>query len=303
MKAHGPIPYLAVVAAAALWGTLGVSYEILLRGGGDRMTLVLLRLATAAVGFLGYAAWRDPASLRAPRAALPTLGAIGVVSFGAFYVVLVYAFEWSSVPVATVLLYTAPAWVAAGEHLFLGLRLTRARVLAIGVALAGCALVAGLSPAAESVIRPKGLAAGVISAITYASYSVLGKRALRTVPPATVLAYGTTIGLLCVIPLKLAISGTAFPEPRVALGIILWPGLAVTIMAVALYTVGLGALRPSTANVIATLEPVVAIVLSALVLHQELAPMQLVGALLVIGGAVYLSLLPANRTKTAAPTV
>lgn len=83
--------------------------------------------------------------------------------------------------------------------------------------------------------------------------------------------------------------------------IALWPGLAVTVAPVALYTWGLRALRPSTAAILATLEPVVAIVLAAVVLDQRLHPAQLAGAALIIAAAVALSLHAATAREMETP--
>lgn len=296
--------YLAVVSAAALWGTLGVAYELILRTGEvEPLTLVSLRMLTAVIVLIGYVALQYPRLLVVPRAALPTLLAIGVVSFALFYVSLIYAFRWSSVPVATVLLYTAPAWVAAGERLFLGYRLNRASVIAVCCAVAGSALVADLLHAASGGFSLRGVAIGLFAAITYASYSILGKRALTMVPPVTVLVYGTAIGAACVIPVTLLVDGVSMPSAGVLAEIVLWPGIAVTVIPIALYTHGLRALRPSTANIIATLEPVVAIALSAAILDQRLGPAQIAGALLIIAGVLSLSLRPdGRRTRTKKPT-
>ena len=282
-----------MLAAACLWGTLGVAYAVILRGGGvDPITLVTLRLVCAALVLLGYAALREPAALRLARGDLPLLGAIGVVSFAVFYVALVYAFQWTSVPVATVLLYTAPAWVAIGEWLFLGYRLERTSLLAVACAVGGAALVSDIARAWRGTFSPSGVTLALVSALTYASYSVLGKRALRRLPPLTVLVYGVGIGAICLLAVKLAVTGPDLPAPRLTLEILAWPGFAVTVLPVALYTIGLRALRPSTASILATLEPVVAIVLSAVYLTQRLGPSQLAGALLVVGGAAYLALRP-----------
>ncbi|MBX6341034.1 MAG: EamA family transporter, partial [Thermomicrobiaceae bacterium] len=196
-------------------------------------------------------------------------------------------FRWSNVPVATVLLYTAPAWVTAGEVLFLGYPLTRKAATAVGLALLGSVLVSGVVGGASGPVSALGVAAGVLSAVAYGSYSVLGKHALHRVPALVVAAYGTAIGAALLLPAKLALSGPAVPSARAVAAIALWPGIGITVLPVALYTVGLRALRPSTASVLATLEPVVAIVLAALVLGQRLGVVQTLGAALILASVLY----------------
>jgi len=300
-RPRGLGPSLAVIAAASLWSTLGISYEVLLRDGGtDRMTMVTLRLGIAALVVLAYALLRRRDALRVPRAARASILGTGVISFGVFYIVLIYAYHWSSVPVATVLLYTAPAWVALGEHVFLGYRVTRTATLALGATLVGAVLVADILRGAGD-LTPKGVAAGLLSGVTYGSMSLFGKRAMESVPPLTVMVFGMGISALCLIPVKLIVSGTTLPEPSLLLKIALWPALAVTVVPVALYTWGLSMLRPSTASILATVEPVFAIVLAWLVLDQRLHPFQIAGAALVLGAAVYLSLNPSAGEHTKTP--
>lgn len=293
------IPYLAVIGAASLWSTLGIGYELILRRGSvDPITLVTLRLATAALLVLAYAVIRDPSALRVPRAALTTLIAYGVVSFAAFYIALVYAYRWAGVPVATVLLYTAPVWVVAGETLFLGYRLSRPALIAIGCALVGCVLVAGIIQDVGSV-TPRGIGIGLLAAICYGSYSLLGKRALQTVRPLSVVTYGVVIGAFCLVLVKLLVAGPSLPDPGTIGLIALWPGIGTTVIPVVLYTAALRTLRPSTASILATLEPVMAIALAAVFLSQRLDPWQLVGAVFVIAGAGYLALHPGAHDQGA----
>ena len=54
-----------------------------------------------------------------------------------------------------------------------------------------------------------------------------------------------------------------------------------------LYLQGIRGLGPSQAAVISTLEPLFTIVLAGLVLHERLAPVQWLGAMLVLGGVVF----------------
>ena len=64
-----------------------------------------------------------------------------------------------------------------------------------------------------------------------------------------------------------------------------------------LFLTGLSRVGPSTAAILSTLEPPVTVTLVFLTFHQGLGPVQLLGALAVLGAAVIVNL-PVARTAT-----
>ena len=294
---HGLRPYLLVLGAAACWGTIGVAYALILDGVAIHpVTLVTLRAAVA-FGLLlafGLVARRDLLRVRARD--LPFLALFGLITISVFYVALIYAFALTGVAVGTVLLYLAPAFVTGAAALFLGERITRRKALALGLCLLGAALVVEPWRGAGGASWG-GIALGVLSALTYGAQSLLGKPALRRHHPLTLLVYALGFGLLGLLPVQLAV-GSTLPGGRALLLIAAVAGVLITLLPLGLYTLALRELPSSTASIVATLEPAVAIALAAGVLGQFLRPPQLLGAALILGGVCALA---AGEGRTRPP--
>lgn len=280
--------YALVAGAATSWGAQSVVAKLLLGTGLSPAGLVSARTATAALLVALALAVADPRRLRVPPALLARLAVLGVVGmalsqFG-YYLALV------RIPVATALLvvYTAPLLVL-GASAALDRRWPRARELAAaGTALAGAALVVRIhDPAALRPDAP-GLAAAGLSAAGFAFYSLWAQRAVGGVAPWTTVTYSLASAALAWVPLA--------PPWRVLRGLgdaAVWAGFGVvvlfgTLVPFALYLAGLRRLSAAHASLTSTLEPVVAALTAYLVLGERLAPIQLVGGALVLGGIALL---------------
>ncbi len=284
--------YGLVLLAATLWGTLGIAYRLLL----DRYPLSPIGLATlrAALAFIilfAALALLRPRLLRVPRGEIGYLVVFGLVSVAVFYAVYAQAIAWTSVATAAVLLYTAPAWVAVLAWRLYGERLHARTLLALGATFVGSALVAGVANPSTLVGSGAGVLAGLASGLTYALYSIFGKRALARHDPRTVLVYVLGIGALFLAAFEWARGEARWPS----LGAVGWAGLALiavgpTLGALAAYTEGLRRLPASVASLLGTWEPAVAALLGYLVLGEALAPPQLAGAGLIVLGVVLLRL-------------
>jgi drug/metabolite transporter (DMT)-like permease len=285
-----------VLAAATCWGTIGTAFALILdRVATDGLTVVTLRAATAAMLLWSWLALADRGALRVAWRRLPALAGFGLVTVTIFYLALIYAFEETSVAVGTVLLYVAPAIVTLGAARFLGEALTRAKLAALGLTFGGCLLVVRAYEPTNLSGSALGIALALLSAATYASYSLLGKPLLARHRAATVLAYHLLFGTLGLAAVKLVVSPTSWPAPADALGIGLITGVVTTLAPITLYTLGLRGLPASEASILATWEPAVALLLSATVLEERLAIWQWSGAGAVLVGVVVL----ARRTRAS----
>lgn len=282
-------PYGLVLGAASCWGTIGTVYALILDGVAvSPVTVVFLRALSAFAFLLAALALGRRDLLRVRARDLPLLALVGIVCVGVFYPALIYAFALSGVAVATMLLYLAPAFVTVVSACAFGEPVGRRTALALGLCLVGAALV--VEPWRGAVLRANaaGIALGLLSAVAYGSYSLLGKIALRRHGSPTLLLYMLGFGALALLPAQL-VAGSAIPGGRALLLLCLVAGLIITLVPLGLYTTALRQLPGSTAAIIATVEPVVAIALAALVLRQFLRPAQLAGAALIVGGVIALA--------------
>ena len=284
------LPIAAVLGAAACWATQGVAYALILSGiQTDGLTVVTLRAVTATLVLWVWLALTDPGALRIPRAALPAFTLLGAIAVTIFYPALFYAYQWTSVSVATTLLYLSPTLVTLGAALFLGEPLTASKLIALVTTFLGSALVVQAYQPENVRGSATGIGLGLIAAAMFGTYSVLGKKLLARHPMATVLAAYLLLGTLLLLGVKLLVSPGTWPAPREAITIGLFTGVLTTLLPITLYTYGLSRLPASEASILLTFEPVVAFVLAAVVLGESLHAGQWLGAMAVLGGVVLLT--------------
>ncbi|MGH7483205.1 MAG: DMT family transporter [Longimicrobiales bacterium] len=260
-----------VLLAAALWATLGIFGKVLEARGLAAVELASARACIAALGAGIYLLARDRRALRIRALELPFFILYGVVGFALFQLAFFETLERTTVAIAVALLYTAPAFVVLLSWLTRQEPVARGRLLPLGLVLAGVFLVTGaawgVATGAASLPGPA-VALGLASGLTYALYTVLGKRATRHHAPATVLfrvfAVAAVALALFAPPWRIAADHTD------SLALLLLLGLLPTLAAYALYARALELLPASTAALLASVEPVIAALLGWAILGEGL---------------------------------
>jgi len=296
-----PAPALLVLIAATLWGTLGVSWELVAdRYGMDRITLVTIRAWTATFFLMAWMLARRRSLPPIGVRDLPRFAGLGLVTVTIFYPVLAYSYDWNGVSAGTVLLYTAPAMVAVGAALFLKEALHRRHLVGIALAFVGCLLVTGLVGGGDVAVSARGIAMGLASGALYGAYSLLAKPMMRVYAPDQVLALHFLFGAIGLTVIKLATDPTDWPSWQGVLATGGYNGIVTTLAPLTLYTLGLRRMPAAEASLLATWEPVVAVALAYLILGERLTVMQGLGALCIIGCVVLLTALGRSKRGTAA---
>ncbi|HEX8528699.1 MAG TPA: EamA family transporter [Cytophagales bacterium] len=283
---HPKRAYLFIVLAAFLWGIIGLFITRLYGLGFTPVQVVAVRALSASF-FLGtYALFQHRPALRIRPADSKYFVGTGVLSFALFNWCLFSAIRQTTLSVATVLLYTAPAFVTLLSWLFFGEALTRRKAGALAATVTGCALVVGLLPGTGAVVSPEGLALGVGAGFFYALYTLFAKQALQRYPALTVTFYTFLFAALAVAPLgTLPAAVPLLRQPQAWLSVF-GLGFLSTTLAFLLYTKGLSGVEPGRAAIIATLEPVIASLVGLLVFREALDGWQLAGIGLVISAVV-----------------
>jgi len=290
--------YLMVLVAATLWASLGVFYKFLINDFGLRpLTAATLRGSVGGLLLL-LALLALRVDLRVPRRDWPTFLAYGVVGVALFFICYVNAIHLAGVGVAAVLMYTSPVWVALISWRWMGERLGRRGMVALGCALAGAALVARIYDWEALRLNGLGILAGLGAGITYGLYSIFNKLLVRRNAPWVVQAYGLLIGagvlLVLFPPTDLA---RGFASPR-AIALILGMGIVPTLIASLAFTIGVQWIPVSMAAIVAIWEPAVATAFGYLFFGERLEPGQWLG-MAGIAAAVLL-LRPAEAPRPAA---
>jgi drug/metabolite transporter (DMT)-like permease len=214
---------------------------------------------------------------------LALLGVVGVAGSNYFYYL---AIERTSVATAIVIQYTAPIWVLIYMLFRRVQRPTASRIAAVGLAVAGSALAVGAFRPGAFRVDPTGLAAALVSALTFAFYNLVGHDVLRRHDRWTALLYalGSAAMFWAAVdpPWRLAAAHYGGGQ---------WLFLAVfaitsALLPFSLYFGGLQRLDATRTIVASCLEPVFAILFAAVCLGELVGPLQAVGIGVVLAAIV-----------------
>lgn len=284
---------LKIIAAAALWGCIGLFLKLLTAAGLTSMQGVALRSSVGAVFYGLFLFFSDRSALRVRPRDCGWFFGTGVCSLLFFNWCYFNAITLSSMSVAAVLLYTAPVFVTLMSAVFFREAVTPVKVTALAVTFVGCVLVTGLFPLGQETISLPVVLFGLGSGFGYALYSIFGKVILKRYVPSTVTFYTILFCALFSLPLSgLHANLTALRDGRAwagALGV----GLLCCALPYHLYTAGLRDAEPGRAAILATLEPFVAAALGILLFREEITPYKLLGMAAILGAVLLLNVKPA----------
>ena len=277
---------LAVVAAASIWGTLGLFAKILYAQGVSFEALVAVRASVGWVAIMAFVLATGKAkSLSVSGRDLAFLAPLGLVGIGFFYLLYFFTVGQSTVGTAAILLYCSPAFVVVLARLFLNEALNAAKVLALFLTAGGVFLVAGAYDPSNLEVTPTVLLTGLLSGLTYGLYSIFGRPLTGHLSPSIILSYALFFGSLLLVAAALPTLDTLAGLPAGSYALLFMLAVVHTTLGFALYTFGLARLGAGRAAIVATVEPVVAGALGTALLAEALTAPKVAGALLVISGA------------------
>lgn len=278
----------SILCAGTLWGLIGLFVNILAGKGFDPLQITTLRV-TAAMLLTALIACRTGFRQFSVRPKDLWMffgnGVIGLVFFNYCYF---NAIAGGSLAIAALLLYTAPVFVMLMSVVLFHEKLTKEKIVALVITFIGCGCITGAFSGSLSVSRQT-LLFGLASGFGYALYSIFGK-------PATQKYSSLTVSLWCFIfasgftlPFsKLADKAELFSDP-VVWGGIFGIGLISCVFPNVLYMRGLQQLEAGHAAILATIEPVVAAIVSFLFLGEAFTWQKLLGIVLTLAAVPILN--------------
>ena len=298
---------ILVCTAAALWGTVGVAGS--LTTGRAPVDPGLAGMTRTALGrrvlLIAAEAMRVPWAARAlPLRLLATFAVAGAV----FQTCLFAAFVQVGVTVTVAVTVCAPvALVAAGDAAWRRRLPDTGAAAAIAIASAGVvvALVGGAPPGGGAeAVEWRGVALLVAASLAFAVVAATARAMGAALHPlrAAGLGLAATAGLLGLVVAARSAAGLATlgALPARDLAILGYTGIAATGGAYLAFVIGLGLSRSAASGLAATLiEPGVAALLAALVLHERLAAPEVLGCTLML--AAMIVLFAAERRAARAP--
>jgi len=284
-SAGGPAGYALILVSAFLFAAGGNVVKALFRLGYSPLVLAQLRIWSAFLGlFLSLLVIR-PSLLLVARSELPSLAIFGGVGLAGVQLSYYLTISRINIAVALLVQYLGLVAVTAFE------RYRRQQVVgvqvwaALAMVLIGAFFAVGAYQPALLRVNLPGVMLGLVSAGFFAFYILRASTLARRLNTWTILLYGFGAGSVLWAAFDAA-SGTGLPADLRIWVVMALIGLVGTLLAHGLFVMALRTVRPSTAGIIATAEPVFAGLIAYLVLGDRLQPLQVLGAAVIVAGII-----------------
>lgn len=276
---------IKIITAMVTFGTIGIfvryiplpsSIIALVRG----VLATFFLLAVMACG----KRWPDKAAITRNLALLLISG----VLIGFNWILLFEAYNYTSVAVATLCYYLAPVFVIIASPFVLGEKLTTRKTLCVIAALGGMVLVSGviqnyLSGGNTEDLKLTGVILGIGAGALYAAIILMNKKL------EDISSYDTTVMQLAAASIVLVpyclitVDIGALEVTPVSAVLLLIVGIVHTGIAYVLYFGSIKELPAQTVAIFSYIDPILAVLLSALLLKENMDMLSILGAVMILG--------------------
>ena len=275
--------YLALLSSMLIFGTLGIFRRYIPLSSA---MLALFRGLLGSAFLLILVFVKGGRLQKLTGRTLLLLAVIGAI-MGLNWMLLFEAYNYTSVATATMCYYMQPTIVILLSPLVFCERLTLKKLLCAVAAIIGMAFVSGvLSGNGFQTQDMKGILFGLGAAALYSAVVILNKKVvLEDVYEKTIIQLAAAAIVLVPYLLLTEDISEAAMDGR-AIGMVLLVGIVHTGIAYALYFGSMPGLKAQSIAVMSYIDPVFALILSAVVLHEKLSLFGIIGAVLIIGSAL-----------------
>lgn len=280
-----------ILLAATLWGTVGIATKTVYQlADTNALSIGFFRLAFALPALFVASWWQLGRGLFAiPRRDLALMAGIGA-GMATYQVCYMAAIPLVGVAISVlVTLCTAPVIIALSSALVLRETVSRRVIVAMGCALLGTALLVGINPAdgADSGRTLLGVGLALGSATSYALITLCSRSLTNRYHPLQPITIGFAFGALFLLPFALG-AGLTLSFPAFGWGALIYLGLLPTALGYILFISGIRNVSATIASIVTLVEPLVATVLAWWLFGEQLGPLGILGAVLLIGAIVLL---------------
>ena len=273
--------YAFIIAAASSWGLIGIFSSLAFSEGLAPLEVAFWRALIAWGLFATQAFIRKETQVKIRD--IPLLTIFGLLGISLFYTSYLYAINSGGAALASVLLYTAPAWVVACSFVIYKERLTITKIIAILLVIAGVFLISNSGGNSNSAIplTPLAIISGLTAGFCYSLYYTIGKHFSSRYSSTNLFLYMLPIGVLGILPFV----QFTHKSPLAWLALLSVATVS-TFIANQCYYLGLKKLEAGKASIVATIEPVVAAITAYCFLGEQFTLFGYLGASMIIAAVL-----------------
>ena len=212
---------------------------------------------------------------------------------GINWILLFEAYRFTTIAVATISYYMAPVFTIIASAIILKEELTPRKTICVAVALLGMVIVSGVMETGISGI--KGVLLSLGAALLYSGDVIINKK-IKGVDgiDRTIIQMGAAA--IAVLPYWLLTDNLSSIELTVQPVLLLLAACVIcTALPYYLYFSAIQVVKAQTAALLSYIDPIVAVLLSALFLRERMSTLTVIGVILVIGSALISETTKENR--------
>ena len=269
-----------VITSMVLWGTIGIFRRYI------ALPSSVIAFARGMIGAGFLIVFCKVRGIKLPKISSNKTVGLLVLSgmlMGLNWLLLFEAYNYTSVATATLCYYMQPVMIILVSPILFKEALTKRKVICVVVAVFGMLLVSGVI--GSEIYGLVGIVFGLLAALLYGIVVIMNKwlQKVDTYQKTIIQLFSAA---LIMIPYMILVEDMQFVMDTVSMGMLVFVGVVHTGIAYALYFGAIGKLKTQTVALFSYLDPVVAIVLSAVVLHESMSVLSIVGAVCILGSLV-----------------
>lgn len=277
--------HLSILAVVVVWAGSFSAIKELLDDGVAAGDIAILRYAIAVPGF-AYILWRArglPGLTRRDGARVAAAGLLVVVAYHMF---LNVGTRYTTSGIASLVVALAPGLTMLLAFAFGLERISARRILGLGVAFSGVAIVIALGSGNElSFETAKGPLIVLGAPVAFALYNVLLKPLLGRYDLLALTAATSLVGIVGLVPfVRGSTVDTVVDATMSDALLLLYLGVLATLLGYILWNAGLKGLGPTLAVTYAYGIPPLAVAFGAILLDEPVTLWLAIGGALVVGG-------------------
>jgi drug/metabolite transporter (DMT)-like permease len=281
--------YAKLLLTMLIWGGTWVAarYAVL---EAPPLAIAVWRFLIASGALLVLVAWRNGGLPRPTRSEWLLIAGLGLTGIFLYNLCFLYGLQSLAAGQAALVVALNPVIVTLAAAHLAHERLTLQKAVGSAIALVGCLTVIGhgspLAPLEGELGFGEALIVGC--AILWAAYTLIGRRATKTLSPLVATAYSSALGfaLLSITALIDAPAALAPDYSPLVWGCILFLALLGTTLGFTWFNEAVARIGAARASIFINLVPVAAVLQGGWLLDERLGLSVLVGGALVLAGVV-----------------
>lgn len=277
---------LYIVLASVSFGIMPILAKLAYSQGANPYSVLFLRFLFASIMLLYYLL-KKGISLKLDKTTFLWIILLGVFGYSATSGFLFVSYNYISVGLATMIMYTYPIIVTFFSTFIYKEKIYLQKVIALSLSVLGVYVLIGVG---KEVFSFKGISFALMSAIFYSIY-VLGASSgkLKQVNSYVMTFYLSISASATMLLLGLKNSSITLNISFYGIVCIMLLAFISTVVALMAFLEGVRLIGPSNASILSTLEPIVSLVLGWIILKEAISISTALGSLLILSSIIILT--------------